>query len=399
MHENDTMQTRRNRGEGQQVQEGNETRKRWLQWMEKIVSPVLENLAAGQLNSTLPDFHPDRRPYAMLEALGRTVEGIAPFLELDGLAGEEAAYQDKMRELVRKGLRQAVDPASKDAMNFSEGYGQSLVDAAFLAHGIVRAPIELGEKLDAETRQRLMAALRSTRSLTPFVSNWILFSAMIEAALQVLGAEDADLTRVDYAVQMFRRWYVGDGTYGDGDRFHWDFYNSFVIQPMLVDVLRVFEKQGRDYGAYLQEAVSHASRYSRVQEQMISYDGSWCVFGRSTVYRFGCFQLLSQAALQHFLPDDLPAGQVRSCLTAAICRSLEAPGTFDDKGFLQPGVCGFQPSLAEEYISTGSLYLCTSVFLPLGLPETDPFWSEPETDWTGKKIWSGQDTMRDHAVD
>ena len=32
-------------------------------------------------------------------------------------------------------------------------------------------------------------------------------------------------------------WYKGDGVYGDGPPFHWDYYNSFVIQPMLLNIL------------------------------------------------------------------------------------------------------------------------------------------------------------------
>ena len=42
-------------------------------------------------------------------------------------------------DLARRAIAQAVDPASPDAMNFTTG-GQPLVDAAFLAHAIVRAP-------------------------------------------------------------------------------------------------------------------------------------------------------------------------------------------------------------------------------------------------------------------
>lgn len=34
-------------------------------------------------------------------------------------------------------------------------------------------------------------------------------------------------------------WYKGDGWYGDGPDFHFDYYNSFVIQPMIIQVLDV----------------------------------------------------------------------------------------------------------------------------------------------------------------
>ena len=109
-------------------------RKEWLERMLRIAAPVMDSLAEGKLHCTLPNtWHPDRKPYAMLEALGRTLEGIAPWLELDGLSGEEKDIQAQWREKTRRAVSQAVDPQSADYMNFREGYGQALVDAAFLA--------------------------------------------------------------------------------------------------------------------------------------------------------------------------------------------------------------------------------------------------------------------------
>jgi hypothetical protein len=67
---------------------------------------------------------------------------------------------------------------------------------------------------------------------------------------------------------------------------------------------------------------------------------------------------------------------------------------------LNLGLYGYQPDLAESYINTGSVYLCTTVFLPLGLPETDEFWSSPAMPWTSVKVWSGQNMIgADHALD
>lgn len=80
---------------------------------------------------------------------------------------------------------------------------------------------------------------------------------------------------------------------------------------------------------------------------------------------------------------------MRGALEAVIRRTLEAENTFDANGWLQVGLCGVQPCLAENYISTGSLYLCSTAFLPLGLPASDPFWSDPDAPWTMCKVWSG----------
>jgi len=54
--------------------------------------------------------------------------------------------------------------------------------------------------------------------------------------------------------------------------------------------------------------------------------------------------------------------------------------------------------MAESYISTGSLYMCAAAFLPLGLPETDEFWTGNYAEWTNKKAWNGVNIPKDHAM-
>ena len=145
--------------------------------------------------------------------------------------------------------------------------------------------------------------------------------------------------------------------------------------------------------------LARASRYASILERLIGPEGSYPVVGRSICYRFGVFQMLSQAALQHTLESHLTPAGVRCGLTAVLRRVLSAPDMFDEAGWLQPGVYGLQPELAESYINIGSLYLCSALFLPLGLSPADPFWSSPDEPWTGKKVWSGGHIVIDHAED
>jgi hypothetical protein len=133
-------------------------------------------------------------------------------------------------------------------------------------------------------------------------------------------------------------------------------------------------------------------------ERFIAPDGTYPAIGRSLTYRFGAFQLLSQVALQQFLDEQLQPSQVRCALTAVIQRIMEAPGNFDENGWLRPGLYVYQPGLAEGYINTGSLYLCAAVFLPLGLSPENEFWSAPNAKWTAQKIVSGEDIEADHAI-
>jgi hypothetical protein len=55
--------------------------------------------------------------------------------------------------------------------------------------------------------------------------------------------------------------------------------------------------------------------------------------------------------------------------------------------------------VADTYTSTGSLYLATLGFLPLGLSADAPFWTDAPTDWTSKKAWSSQPFKKDYHVD
>jgi hypothetical protein len=373
-------------------------RKYWLDTMLQIGNPVLDALSQKKLKERLPtEFHSDRSKFAYLEAFARLACGMAPWLELEGLEGEEEELRARYVILMLECIDAAVDPSSPDYMDF-KSEGQPLVDAAFLAHALVRAPKQLAGRLNERAKGNLITALKRTRRTAPSGSNWLLFSAMVEAALYILGDSEYDRMRVGYAIHMFMDWYKGDGIYGDGKDFHWDHYNSFVIQPMLVDVVTLFERDSEQYSALRPLILERAQRYATVLERMIAPDGTYPFIGRSIVYRFGAFQLLSQAALQHFLEDALSPAQVRCALTAVITRTMGFPGTLDEDGWLRPGVYGYQPELAESYINTGSLYLCASVFLPLGLLPSDPFWAGTELKWTAQRIAAGEDVMRDHAL-
>jgi hypothetical protein len=363
----------------------------WIARMRQIAEPVLSNLARGTLRARMPIEQAagaDRASVTHLEAFGRLLAGIAPFVE----TGEDRTLAD----LVRASIARGVDPASPDLFNFTRN-SQPLVDAAFLAQGLLRARRTIVDTLDARTKAQLVAALLSTRAITPGYNNWLLFTAMVEAGLAALGA-NPDLVRVDYALRQHDAWYKGDGAYGDGPAFHWDYYNSFVIQPMLVDVLDAFREGPAAWKALATRVDERAKRYAAIQERMIGPDGTFPPIGRSLAYRCGAFHLLAQSALRRVLPDSVSPAQVRGALTAVIRRTLDAPGTFDDNGWLRIGFCGHQPGIGENYISTGSLYLCALAFLPLGLPASDPFWSGPAEPWTQQRAWSGQAFPIDHAI-
>jgi hypothetical protein len=124
-----------------------------------------------------------------------------------------------------------------------------------------------------------------------------------------------------------------------------------------------------------------------VQESLISPEGFFPMLGRSSAYRCGALQALAQAALLRNLAENISPAQVRCALTAVMKHQMLAPGTYDEKGWLRIGFCGHQPEIGETYISTGSLYLCSTALLPLGLAANDSFWADEYSDWTQRRVW------------
>jgi hypothetical protein len=380
---------------------GQNTRRYWIDVLERLARPLLEAAAVGQLKARMPVEHApgvhDRREYTYLEAVGRLLCGMAPWLELADLDEVEERLRSEFADLARRTIASGADPDSPDFLNFSQGR-QPIVDAAFLAQALLRAPHTLWEPLDARTQQNVLAALRATRTRKPGFNNWLLFAATTEAFLYKAGAVDWDPMRVDYALRQHEQWYLGDGVYGDGPEFHWDYYNSFVIQPMLIDVLDAVGHLDPEWEALRAPVRQRARRYAAIQERLISPEGAYPPIGRSLAYRFGAFQVLAQMALRRQLPAAVSPAAVREALTAVIRRQIEAPGVFDAQGWLHIGFAGHQPDMGERYISTGSLYLCSAGLLPLGLPPTDAFWSAPAEPWTAQRIWNGENLPCDHAL-
>ncbi len=381
---------------------GPDDRKYWVSTLEKLASPMLGHLAKRELRKVMPvetsGNATDRSKYTYLEAFGRLLAGMSPWLGAQGLDGAETALQKKFIELAHRSLDASTDPASPDFMNFTNG-GQPLVDTAFLAQAILRAPSVLWDPLGTRVKKQMVEALKSSRAFpTPTDSNWVMFAAMVEAALLKMG-EPTVADRLENCLRHMLGWYLGDGAYGDGECFHFDYYNSFVIQPMLLDVLEVLRQKDRRFEPAREVVLNRARRYAAVQERLIAPDGTFPSLGRSVTYRFGAMQLLAQISLMRELPEPIKPAQVRCALTAVVRKMIEAPGTFDENGWLRIGFCGHQPSLGERYISTGSLYLCSTGLLPLGLPPDDPFWSAPPAPWTSQRLWSGESLPADHALE
>ncbi len=384
------------------LQTGKADRAYWASTLYKISWPVVKAIGKGTLRDELPleagpGYSLKLQSVTYLEAVGRTLAGLAPWLELPDDNTNEGLWRKQIKQELMRGLPNLVNPVHPDCLNFKTEM-QPLVDAAFLAHAFLRAPRSLWQPLDSVTKKRFVSAFQSLRDRQAYKNNWVLFAGITEAFLLHVN-EAYDTSRMGLALRNLQHWYVGDGMYADGEHFAMDYYNAYVMHPMLTDMLYVMQMHGviatnEDYAL----AIKRMQRYAVLQERMISPEGTFPVIGRSITYRTGAFQALSQVALQHNLPASLTPGQVRSALTTVMHRVFDAPDNFDKNGWLQLGLAGHQPQLADTYTSTGSLYLTTLGFLALGLPASDDFWTAPAQPWSTKKAFSGEQLPKDYKV-
>lgn len=369
----------------------------------RMAEPVLKNMAEGKLQQEMlvevsPTWDGRNRKVTYMEAFGRLMAGIAPWLALPDDNTAEGARRKQLREWALRAYANAVDPASPDCLLW-QGEGQVLVDAAYIAESFLRAYDALWMPLDDTTKQRYVEAFKGLHSIDPPYTNWLLFSSVIESFLAKTGAGGDDY-RINSAIRKVEEWYTGDGWYSDGPNFAFDYYSSYVFHPMYLETLQAMKDSGRytrlDYKKYYDRALNRAQKFSIVLERLISPEGTFPVFGRSIPYRMATMQPLALMAWYGSLPEGLTGGQVRSALTTVMHNMFDGKENFNEKGYLTIGFAGRQPNVADWYTNNGSLYMTSLAFLPLGLPASHAFWTDAPADWTSRKAWSGKPFPKDH---
>ena len=377
-------------------------REYWCKTAYDMAAPVLSLLSDGRLQSDMavevsPNWDGRNIKVAYLECFGRVMCGIAPWLALPDDETAEGAMRRQLREWALKGYANAVDPESPDYMLWREE-GQTLVDAAFLAESFLRGYDALWVPLDDTTKARYIEEFSQLRRVDPPYNNWLLFYSTIESFLAKAGAP-FDKFRVSTALHKIDEWYVGDGWYADGQEFAFDYYGSYVIHPMYLETMAAMIDAGYDYEDDYARALKRTQRFAMILERMISPEGTFPVFGRSSTYRISAMQPLGLIALYDKLPEGVSRGQVRAALTANLHRMFDYQKNYNEKGFLTIGFCGSQPEMSDSYTNNGSLYLASTGLLPLGLPADHPFWTCPAEPWTQCKAWNGQSFPKDHRWD
>jgi hypothetical protein len=279
-------------------------REKWVDLAYKIAAPVLENMSKGLLHQNMiyeysPNFHNGDKNILYMECFGRLMDGISPWLSLPEDDTKEGKIRKKLHELALKSYKNAVDPNSKDMLLWNAtDSSQPLVDAAYLAESFLRAPTTTWDKLDE------------------------------------LFGKKPDINKLNYIINTINSWYIGDGWYSDGPIFQMNYYNSFVIHPMFIQILEIMEKNKLKVPISSKLAIKRMQRFNIFLERLISPEGYFPAFGRSIVYRVACFQTLALSIWKYRLPDNLTNGGVRSALTKVLENMFKIKGNFNKNKYL-----------------------------------------------------------------
>jgi hypothetical protein len=416
-------------------------REQWIALLIEIAEPVIDRFLSRTILTDFPikfsshlspDLYAKNRVKVHVELFARTLLGVSPLFRHPD---ENAAICKKTLEMIQIAFgitrlgdlrspasnKESLDatPQSPPLLAFYQMDRQLIVEMALIILAFVRVPL-LWQSIPLGTQQEILKVAHfAVTQFKPHNNNWLLFQAIIDLFLtkQRYRGYNA-MRRVMENLARIESYYVGDGWYKDGEVFHMDYYNSFVIHPFLVDIYRELGQT-----ILYQRAVGRMLRHADFLERLISSDGTYPIFGRSAVYRTGVFHALAYAPY-HWTgsPQNLfKLAAAREGMTAVLERSFKTElmkttlainpldegeprltGNFGKEWkYLTLGFTGEQPGIADGYSNSGSVYYALLIFAPVGLPESHPFWSMNDEEgggWSQRKAWRGEEIRKDAAI-
>ena len=338
----------------------------WKTYLISIIESPLKNLKFDTI--------------AELECFSRIFAGISPWLA----TGLEENDLKKILKMFDKLF------AQENIFTHEE----SIVECAYICYGFLITKNVLWKQVSAHTRKRFITILQSVRKLIQYYHiecNWYLFHGIIETFLKSI-AEVHDINFIFNVIKTVDSWYCGDGFYKDGNRgFTMDYYNSYVIHPFYIEILKVCNPSMVD------KAFERCIMYTEFLEKIVNADGSYPPLGRSIIYRFGAFHALAYCIYNERISTLHTYSQLQRLLTNVLKRIITS-SIFNADGILELGFTGSQPEIADWYSNWGSCYLTTLGFLPLGLDKTHEFWVESSVLTTQELAWVDNKPFKKHIT-
>ncbi|XID90727.1 DUF2264 domain-containing protein [Paenibacillaceae bacterium WGS1546] len=302
---------------------------------------------------------------AELEGFSRVLWGLAPLLAGGG--------DDPLWDIVLRGIVSGTDPDHAEYWGLPGDYDQRLVEMAAFGFALAAVPERIWTPLSAPRRERLREWLDAINRRPVHDCNWLFFPVLVNLGFRKLGLPH-DAEGMERNLRRIDEFALDGGWYADGIGGHSDYYTPFAFHYFRLLYAGLAE---REEPARARRHKAEALAFARDFVRWFSADGSAIPYGRSLSYRFAQSAFWSALAYAGAYDDDVAPGVAKGIVMRNLRWWLRQP-IFRPDGALGIGYAYVNPVMAENYNSPGSPYWALQAFLPLALPENDPFWAAEE---------------------
>ena len=271
-------------------------------------------------------------------------------------------------ESFRDGLLAGTNPASSEYWGSIGNHDQRIVEAADIALALWLLREEIWNDLRESDRSHVVKWLTQIDHVETPDNNWHLFAVQVSCILKALGRPIPSSTaRKRY--ERVKRFYRGDGWFGDGQHGSVDYYNAWGFHYALFWIGEVDPTWDRSFLEEIRAAFLSTYRF------LIGPEG-FPMIGRSACYRLAAPAPLVFGHIS--CPDFVSAGQARRALDTTWSYFI-AHGALR-RGTITQGYFGDDPRLLENYSGPASCFWSLRSLIPAFYQSPDaPFWkSAPE---------------------
>ena len=349
------------------------TRAHWEALADDLLDGVLPHRSPGGARYDVPGPRPGANGPDMdgLEGFARTF-----LLAAFRLAHAQPARRDELAERYSQGLRTGVDPTSPEAWPVITDDGQAMVEAASVALALAESRPWVWDRLEDQTRARLVTYLSAMTTAQCGIGNWLLFRVVVLTFLESVG-HPVRAGLVDGLLAAVDQLYRGDGWYADGGAPgdpQFDYYTGWALHLYTLWWGRAAAGPDDPRSA---EHRRRARRHVETLLHMVGGDGGPVHQGRSLTYRAAVVTPVWALLLAGEEPDDVELGRWRRAASGVARHFVDnvSPGP---EGTLALGWYGeFLPAV-QDYSGPASPYWASKAFLGLLLPPDHRVWSVVE---------------------
>jgi hypothetical protein len=268
--------------------------------------------------------------------------------------------------ILKSGVLAGTDPNHSDYWGDITDRDQRIAEAADIGLALWLSRATVWETLTDAERRQIAAWLVQVNGKKIADNNWHLFTAQVNVALRVLGAEH-DAAAIDRHLARTLQFYRGDGWFTDGPGGPVDYYNAWGFYYHIGWIHRMDP-------SLLRETVDEALPIFAADLLHLLGPNGMPVYGRSVCYRMAVAAPLVFASTLH--PESVKPTQARRALDVTWDFFLEHGAVRE--GRVTQGYCGDDAAILDNYSGAAScLWSLRSLIAALDVAPDAAFWTQP----------------------